>query len=331
MSKLNLHHLNTTNWMRRVEFAAPYAKLVSPPEDDIFPAKRTIGRVYMTDGEEGQFYGAGKAGAWPYFERCLPSYQRAPYVFAHEGPNEPAMIHTVAERRALDEFTAEWSRIMREHGLRVVVGNFSERNPADGTIAEFARMLSTADYLGLHCYGAPTMQTEPEGHVLRYRQLVGELDNAMVRCPPVLLTECGVDLGIIGKGRKGWQKAGYDWATYRDGLAWYDRELCKDEIIAGAFVFTAGGTGDWVTFDISEKQAADLARTLAAQTPVAPEPAPPTEWLPEYEQGDAHTLAVKARWWNEQATRELEEGHYERADEIMVSNTKLLYRLEGML
>lgn len=264
VAKLALHWQGTANWMRRVEFSAPFVKVCNPPEDNIFPDKMTIGRVFMKDGEEGSFYTRGRLGGQAYFERCMGWYKRAPYIHAWESWNEPAVIHTPGERESLDEATAEWCRLMHACGLKCVVGNFSERNPADGTIAEFVRMLTTGDYLGLHMYGAPSMFDEPETHVFRYRQLVAEIEAASLRVPPVLVGECGIDLGIIGRGRKGWQRApGIDWGDYATQLRWYNRALCRDDYVAGGFVFSAATTREWQTFNITEKQARELARDLA--------------------------------------------------------------------
>jgi hypothetical protein len=264
MSKLGLHFQNTTNWMRRIHFSAPYVKLMDPPEDDILPDKHTIGRVFMKDGEEGSYYMRGAEGGADYFRQVLGWYLDSPYVWAWEAWNEPAMIHTPQERAALCEATVEWARLMHGRGYRVVVGNFSERNPADGTIVEFAPMLDVADYLGVHMYGAPHMQTDAPGHALRYRQLAEEIDRAGLRLPKMLIGECGIDLGIIGKGRKGWQKSpGLDWGKYRDELVWYDGQLGADDYVAGGFVFSAATTREWQTFNITEKQARDLARALA--------------------------------------------------------------------
>jgi len=249
--------------MRRVHFSADYVKLLDPPEDaqEIFPDKKIVGRIYMDDGTEGRYYTRGRLGAAEYFERCLPLYRKARGVAIWENVNEPAMIYTVGQRESLDEFTAERARLCHAEGLRCVVGNFSERNPADGTIAEFVRMLSTGDYLGLHCYGAPHLDSN--GYVLRYRQLIAEIRQAGLRVPPVLLGETGIDLGIVGQGRKGWQKArGLDWNEYRDSLLWLDDELGKDPEVCGAFVFTAAPSKDWRTFGITEKQARDLAERL---------------------------------------------------------------------
>jgi hypothetical protein len=262
MSKLNLHWQGTCSWMRRVRFDAPYVKLVDPPEDNIFPDKRTIGRVYMRDGDEGSYYSRGTEGGDDYFRHCLGRYLRAPHIYAWESWNEPAMIHTPEERAALCAATGEWARLMHDYGWRICVGNFSERNPPDGTIAEFAPMLEAADYLGLHCYEAPRLDSH--GYVLRYRQLIGELRQAGVRVPPILIGECGVDGGVIGMGRKGWQRMpGLDWGEYLQDLCWLDLELQKDEQVAGAFLYTAGASKDWQTFNISEKHARDLAKRLA--------------------------------------------------------------------
>lgn len=320
MSKLGLHWLNSASWMKRVSFAAPYVKRVDPNEEDIFPAKRTIGRVYMTDGEEGAMYTRGRAGGAAYFARCLPAYKRAPYIAGWEFVNEPAVIKTPSERAALCAATVEWARLCHACGLKVVVGNFSERNPPDGTIAEFAPMLEVADFLGLHCYGAPTLRDNAPGLVLRYRRLAEEIDRAGLRIPPMLLGETGVDLGIIGFGRKGWQKApGYDWGAYRDDLSWLDGQLCADDFVVGGFIFSAGASGDWQTFNLNEKQAADLAAHLGSAPTPQPPPAPPivADGPRAFLGAPLPIQTQKLRWYIEEAKRRMETGHYGEADTVL--------------
>lgn len=58
---------------------------------------------------------------------------------------------------------------------------------------------------------------------------------------------------------------------------------------------------------------------------------PPTEPLPNDEQGDARALADKARWWAEEMHRQYEAGNIGRAKAIRLSLIDLLYRLETML
>ncbi len=334
MAKLGLHFIQTTPWIRRVAMPGPHVKIINPPEDiqAIFPSKRVIGRIYMTDGEEGQYYSKGAKGGRAYFERCLPFYRRAPGVWAYEAFNEPAMIKTPGERAALDDATCEWLHLMHACGLKGVVGNFSERNPPDGTIHEFRRMIEMADYLGGHYYGAPYLTTDPMRHVLRYRQLAAEMLAAGMVLPRMLIGETGIDLGIVGQGRKGWQKvSGLDWAGYFADLRWYEAELAKDSYIVGAFLFSAGSTGDWRTFDINEKQAAELAAWQRAQTPPTPQPIPPTVSLPEHEQGNAKRLAEKAAWWQEETVRAIEQNDVARARKLAISQSKLLARLRDGL
>lgn len=319
MPKLNLHYQNTTSWMRRVHFASEFVKMINPPEDarDIFPDKKIIGRIYMTDGAEGAFYTRGKQGGADYFAHCLPLYRKAPGIHAYEAWNEPAVIHTPQERAALCAATVEWARLMHERGYRVVVGNFSERNPADGTIAEFAPMLDVADYVSFHCYGAPRMTTTPDRLTLRYRQLAGELSQAGVPIPKVLLGETGIDMGIVGLGRKGWQKSpGLDWAGYFADLRWYEAELAKDAYIVGAFLFSAGASKDWQTFDISEKQAAELAAWQRAYTP-QPQPAPTIDGPRAFLGAPLPVQTQKLRWYLEETKRQMETGHYGEADTVI--------------
>lgn len=330
MPKLALHWQNSASWMKKVDMPAPYVKRVNPNEEDIFPGKFTVGRVYMTDGEEGSYYTRGAEGGRAYFDRCASTYWKALYVGAWESWNEPAVIHDAAERAALDEATGEWIRRMHDAGLKTVAGNFSERNPADGTIDEFVLTLEATDYLGGHFYDAPGMQSH--GYALRYRELADTIRTAGLRLPPMLIGECGIDGGVIGKGGKGWQKF-CSWEQYFADLRWYEAELAKDAYISGAFIFTAAASKDWKSFEVNEKQAAELAQWQRTFTPPEPEPEPepPAAWLPEYEQGTPKELADAARWWSEEITRQIEAGAYDMAHSLEVSQTKLLYRLEGML
>lgn len=235
--KLNLHWQNTTNWMRRVPFSSPYVKIMNPPEDNIFPDKRTIGRVYMDDGEEGRYYSRGSQGGIDYFHRCLSHYLKAKYIYAWESWNEPAMIKTPEERKMFDEATVSWLDMMHSHGLLGVAGNFSVRTPED--IQDFPGLLEQTDFLGVHLYGP--------GHELRDFEVE----------VPILIGECGIDLGVIGK-EGGWKKY-MSFEEYKEYLLWYSQELDKDDKIEGAFIFTAGASSKWMTFNINEKQARELS------------------------------------------------------------------------
>lgn len=308
MAKLGLHFIQTTPWIRRVDMPCPYVKIINPPEDiqAIFPSKRVIGRIYMTDGEEGQYYAKGAKGGRAYFERCLPFYKRAPYIAAWEFVNEPAMIKTPGERAALDDATCEWLHLMHACGLKGVVGNFSERNPPDGTIHEFRRMIEMADYLGVHMYGAPSLQTDPMRHVLRYRQLAAEMLAAGMVLPRVLIGETGIDLGIIGAGRKGWQKA-CSWEQYFENIRWLETELAKDSYVVGAFLYTAGASKDWKTFDINEGQ----ARQIAEWQYTLPQPIPGpifSDGPLTYLDSPLSIQTEKMRWFLEETQRDLKQG-----------------------
>ncbi len=48
---------------------------------------------------------------------------------------------------------------------------------------------------------------------------------------PFLITECGIDLGLVGRGRKGWRSAGLSAEEYVRQLAWYNAELARDDYV----------------------------------------------------------------------------------------------------
>lgn len=96
--------------------------------------------------------------------------------------------------------------------------------------------------LSRHLYGAPRFnQPDPQYYALRYRD-----DRAMwpadLQFLPELVTECGIDGGVIGApsaAEAGWRN--YITADqYVEDLRWFNDEIGKDAYIIGATVFLAG-------------------------------------------------------------------------------------------
>lgn len=56
-------------------------------------------------------------------------------------------------------------------------------------------------------------------------------------------------------------------------LAWYDRELCQDDYVEAAFVFTSGPESEWVDFDVNEMLTRKLVGHINSSSP--PPPVPP--------------------------------------------------------
>jgi hypothetical protein len=107
--------------------------------------------------------------------------------------------------------------------------------------------------LSRHLYGAPRMwQPEAKYYALRYRD-----DRAMwpadLQSLPELVTECGIDGGVIGAASAavaGW-RAYVNAEQYVADLEWFGDEIGKDKYILGATIFTAGGDYMWESFDIT--------------------------------------------------------------------------------
>lgn len=275
MSKLGLHFQNLPSWHRNQR--TPWVKMIDPPTTNPWPWARVLGRVWIGGDHIEQFkIWRGKEGAQEYYRVCSPVYERAPYVHAWEGPNEPHPLGDANFRRALSVFTIEWTRLMQTAGRRVIVGCFSVGWPDVGHAPEFASMLAAADYFGLREYGAPAMWDNEGRHCLRYRRTVTELQAVRARIPPIVIGECGIDGGVIGPdtARRGWRSFASR-GQYQQQLAWYDERLREDELVWCATPFVSGPERTWVDFDYDE----DLARWTAARHATMERPAP-RAWTP---------------------------------------------------
>jgi hypothetical protein len=201
------------------------------------------------------------------------------------------------------DFEIHRMRLMTEHGLRCVIGNFPSGSPPLGLWPAFLPACREAfehkAILGLHEYSCPWMwwmtgkhQLDPnedqgdEGWTtLRYRKVyrkylaphgLGQL--------PLVITECGIDPLVNPRPPDApagaWRHLGAFWAEH-DGepdpasyyyrqLAWYGEELQKDAYVVGATVFTWGSFGPpWADFDVAGTEVGDR---LIAQAQIEPAP-----------------------------------------------------------
>ncbi len=223
--------------------------------------------------------------------------RRAGLVDAWEGFNEP-VPGDEAQMRKLAELEAERARLLAEHGLRAVVGNFGTGQPPLEWWPAFRPALEAAQahggYLGLHEYSAPTIwyltNRQPldfgvapadEGWLtLRYRKVYRQYLQPWGLDLPLVITECGVD-GLVterpGPEGKGWQDFGAYWAdlgmgwdtpgNYIEQLAWYDRQLQLDEYVVGATIFAMTGFEEWRTYEI-KGDAAEILKQYLSVHPV---------------------------------------------------------------
>jgi murein DD-endopeptidase MepM/ murein hydrolase activator NlpD len=250
-----------------------WVKVIDPPKSNPFPGARVIGRTFMSDGESNEMVLQGKAGAHRWFLRWQPVYERCSYIHAFEGPNEPP-VATKDQRDQLAAFTAELNNLMHARGWRTVAYNLSVGWPDVGHAADLKPGIANADYLGLHEYSAPTMQDGAGWYCLRYRRTCDELGLSPSR---VLITEAGIDGGVISQPQQGWRS----YATqeqYLEQLDWYGQELARDGVPA-AFVFTAGGYPPWNGpggFEIDQELASKMTVHYPSAVQPQPLPQPPT-------------------------------------------------------
>jgi hypothetical protein len=207
---------------------------------------------------------------------------------AWEGYNEP-VASDAEQMRRLADMEAERVRLLAEHGIRSVIGNFSVGLPPLEDWTHFRPTLESArehgGYLGLHEYSAPVMQFGTEGDegwlTLRYRKVYRQHLIPAGLDLPLVITECGID-GTVGGSHpgpagQGWKHYVDYWAeqgmgtdgagNYVEQLAWYDGELAKDDYVVGAAVFAINATSHWKSYDILGEAAAILERYLAVHPP----------------------------------------------------------------
>lgn len=324
-SKLGLHFQGLPPWHVDVvnRSRLGWVKLIDPGGE--YPYARpvnVIGRLWLGgDHVEQGYVDRGAAGADAYFDRLRDRYLAAPWVTVWEGPNEPRPYWS--DLVNLNAFCARWVERMHGIGLKAAVGSLSVGRPDTDHAPALRGALEVADYLALHEYAQPTMQTDATWLCLRYRRTIAELRAAGCRVPPILITECGIDGGAVTPQREvekrpgvGWR--GFcDWGAYQEQLAWYDTEICRDAEVVAATPFVWGANGDWASFGLEEMH----ARWVAARH----EACAPPDWLPSTDEatlaavatGDVAQVWRKRRWWNEEAVRALEAGDTARARAIL--------------
>jgi hypothetical protein len=191
-------------------------------------------------------------------------------INALEGYNEVAVDGPEAMAR-YDEFENMRSYLLHLEGWKSVVGNFSAGTPEIELWDYFYSALISGDYLGLHEYSAPSMQSEETWLCLRYRRVFSKLPTNLRK--PLIITECGIDGGMIGAPQEGW-KSYTDPSGYLTQLRWYDNELQSDNglwPIVGATIFCHGHVNPhWESFDIQGHMANDLLGIYMQANPPLP-------------------------------------------------------------
>jgi hypothetical protein len=228
------------------------------------PGTLIVGRIYFAD-EPASGDAATRAQEW--WNRCKTVIQAYTAVDYWEGYNEPS-VDTVAKMQWLAQFDAARVRILSQNGRKAAIGSFSVGTPqvvnSNGQpLGDYWRAfypavdeaLAKGGVLSLHEYSAPSMKNYYEESAGagwttgRYRKVYNWFLIPDGRQIPLVITECGIDGGVIGQGSKGWTSyASAD--GYMEQLKWYDAILKQDSYVLGATIFSLE-IPNWDDFDIA--------------------------------------------------------------------------------
>jgi hypothetical protein len=284
-SKLGLHiiHANDANIQEFVRRGQPavikaldnFGYLAEVKQ--LSPRTTIVGRF---NTPHQNYVGTPEQAANDFVMSQLDQYLANPAVDYWEGWNEP---DPGLERMGwYARFEQERVRLLASYGFRAAVGGFSTGVPELNEFALFLPAIETVkQHLGiltLHEYGAPDLTylygaplpgypayADRGALKFRYRWYYRELLEPNDLVVPLVITEAGVD-GIIGNRpgppgtgwydfqdywvAQGWGRTGPE--AFINQLAWYDDGVRADGYVIGFTVFTAGGIGHWLNYDINE-------------------------------------------------------------------------------
>jgi hypothetical protein len=283
MSKVALHFQQMTSWAGPV--VAQYwqfprwVKAMNPLVPDAFPGAYVLGRAYLradNNAWESACVAKGTAGGAEYFNGLLPYYaERRGIVTAWEAVNEPNLSDTSAAAKYRD-FLEEWSRLMHSVGLKCCGGSIAVGNPKlscfdanNDVLRIIAPALSRCDYWSYHGYWQRPYDPKDNWWAHRYREIVGEAKGMGFTLPPLIISECGADIG--GGHNDGWRvQYNNDWNAYFADIKRYSGELNKDAYVVAATFFTSGPNGDWDMFEVDQANAIALGQFVVGDVPVDP-------------------------------------------------------------
>lgn len=240
---------------------------------------RTIIVARIDDINSQNYSGEPEEAAKAYVQSQLAQYQANPAVDYWEGWNEPDP--NLDNMQWYTRFEQERVRLLAQHGYRAAVGGFAAGVPEMDEFRLFVPAIETAiEYHGiltLHEYAAPDMTylygaalpgypayADRGALTFRYRWFYRDILEPAGLVIPLVISEAGID-GIIGDrpgpqglGWKDFQNYWVDqgWASngvdaFVNQLAWYDNGVRQDGYVIGFTVFTAGGYGYWLKYDIN--------------------------------------------------------------------------------
>jgi hypothetical protein len=237
-------HISTAPWTSTASSNVPRQVLSARSSEASSP--ESIGAAHATTCQKMAQYCEGKG------------VSRGRLVF--EGLNEPQLWGNEPP-----DLTARYYRAfltgLHGYGLHGVVGNFGVGWPGNGGVADappawdffkpVIDIMQPGDYLGLHEYWSI------DGPKTNWRWWGGRF----LQCPydvPILITECGVDTGVVGVWNGGWRDipgrtTDEIAAAYLEMLWWYMEQCASDGRVKCVFPFTHDiGGKEWEKFDIRD-------------------------------------------------------------------------------
>jgi hypothetical protein len=184
------------------------------------------------------------------------------------GETAPAAEH---QKYAL--FQAGFREGLGDAPVEPVAFNFGTGNmTANLIMTYYGEVLDSYKWLGFHEYDWPTMDrlhnvglhqgNGGQWLALRYRRIMEPIINQFGNNWSVIITECGMTQGVLGGLDVGFahptntvrgEWSGYPTPIsnneYWETLGWYSDELMKDDYVAGACMFVAGGLSPWESFE----------------------------------------------------------------------------------
>lgn len=212
----------------------------------ISPGTFIVGRIV---GDEG----LPSESAQEWFNRRRGIIENSPGIDCWEGYNEPG-IWNDRDMQRYSEFESERTKLLAGIGVKACIGTFSEGHPDLKLWPYFFPAIRTAleygGYLNIHEYDAPTMNSSGGWRTGRYKKIYNDyLIPANLKIP-LIISETGIDGGIIGCKACGWKQY-LEPNAYLNELIWYDSLLKEDDYVVGAAIFGLGMTSDWNDFELA--------------------------------------------------------------------------------
>lgn len=183
-----------------------------------------------------------------------------------ESPNEPP-VDTIEQVKMLNELQVTVGHAYFVRGFTPLGYQMSVGQPDYGKWPYLEDgILACNGWVGLHEYGAVTLQSHAEDLSLRHRKVYALLSPKAQAKFRVIISECGLDYGIrsfrtlpdgfpIAGGYRAMPQVGdsenYWIKTFTDQLSWWDAELAKDHYIVACTLYGYAMEHPWETFDIS--------------------------------------------------------------------------------